>query len=169
MTSAEQEEEERTPEYDNKLKKEFSFPPGSSVPAIERNINSRRRKLPPEGVYPTLTTPIAPPPGYNSEVKVSTVEQSFPERCHRKVCSCGTYRAPYVRLPRAWVNSMEIDWKNKANGHDDVTLEFSEDRTEIRIRKTPAPPTMERNVDARIFEVDSDAAAELEELKNQGK
>jgi hypothetical protein len=163
-------EEQTENEIDDEIKAEdFSFPPGSSVTAFEKNVNVPRRKAPKYGVYPTLTSKAAFPgsdePNYG--VRIGLSDQAFVERCHRKVCGCGTYLQPYVRLPPPWLESMGVDWRHKENGHDDLTLELSEDRQEIRIRKTPAPPTMQKNVHARIFEADSDAAAEIDELKNR--
>jgi hypothetical protein len=168
MTAQESDQKNTSEEDDYDISKErFSFPPGSSQKSIERNINAQRRKLPPEGVFPTLTAPIALPDNYG--VKIGTADQVFAERCHRKVCKTGARRKPYITLPEAWTNRMGIDYKNKANGHDDMTLEFSPDGTTITMRKTPAPKGMQANVDAEIVAVDSDANAELEELKNAEK
>jgi hypothetical protein len=166
--------EQTEKEIEEEIKPEdFSFPPGSSVTAFEKNVNAPRRKAPKYGVYPTLTSEAAFPGSENDPafgIRIGLSDQAFAERCHRKVCGCGTYRQPYVRLPPPWLESMGVDWKHKENGHDDLTLEISEDRQEIRIRKTPAPPTMQKNVHARIFEVDSDEGAALHELEqNQEK
>jgi hypothetical protein len=168
--TAQESDQKNTSEEDDDYdisKERFSFPPGSSQKSIERNINARRRKLPPEGVFLTLTAPIALPDNYG--VKIGTADQVFAERCHRKVCKTGARRKPYITLPEAWTNRMGIDYKNKANGHDDMTLEFSPDGTTITMRKTPAPKGMRQRVDARIFGIDSDAAAELAERENQEK
>jgi hypothetical protein len=162
-------EQEAEKKVDEEVKEQrFSFPPGSSQKSIERNINARRRKAPIDGVTPTLTSPAAFPENYG--IKIVRADEIFPERCHRKVYPSGAKRKPHVGFPESWMNSLGVDWMHKENGNDDVTLEISEDRQEIRIRKTPAPPTMQENVDARIFAADSDAAAELDELrKNQEK
>jgi hypothetical protein len=67
----------------------------------------------------------------------------------------------YCFITLDWVDALGLDIDNKANGHDVVMMEFSADRTKITIMKRPSPPEMSKPVDAKVFEVDSDAAAAM--------
>jgi hypothetical protein len=169
-------QEQRAPEYSEQRefiidskKERFAFAPGSSVPAFERNVNAPRRKKPKDDVYPTLTAPIAPPSEYYNDpsigIKIVPADRSFPERSDRKVFRSGAFKQPTTTWPVSWMASMEIDYEHPENGHNVIQWELSADRKEIRGRKRPAAPGMEKPVDAAIFAVDSDAAAEAAEAE----
>jgi hypothetical protein len=161
-----QQQEHNKPEKQTEEK--FSFPPGSSVPAIERNIHAPRRKIPP--YYPTPTSPAYDP---SKEPKISLATELLPERRSRRVQRCGCKRYPAINLVADWLDKMGVDWRNKENDDNWLQMEFSADWSQIVIKKRPPAEGREKPVysdalDAManvevVLPVDSDAAAEAAE------
>jgi hypothetical protein len=156
-------QEEPAAPTSEQIDEKFSFPPGSSLKAIERNIHSQKTKEP--EYYPTPTTPAYDPS--KQQVKISLSTDVFAERSNRHVYPSGTKRKPTFTMPQDWADALGLDIENKENGHDMVTMELSADRTTVTIKKMEPPEGMRRPVGARLFAVDSDAAAEAAEREHE--
>jgi hypothetical protein len=139
---------------------DFSFKPGSSIKPLHR-YHTQQRKI--EMAEESLSAR----PDIASEVKVGLVTDLFPVRIIRKIYRSGGKKKPTNGWPTAWMRVLGIDYEHPENGHNVMMWELSADRKEIRGRKMPAPPGMEKSVDARIFEADSDAAAIIDEQKQK--
>jgi hypothetical protein len=165
---AEQQEPEKTEE------EKFSFPPGSSLTALERE--RRSSPTPEPEYYPSPTAPAYNPADYdNSRVKISLATEVCAERSVRHVFRSGAKRKPTLTLPQDWADAMSLDLANKDNGHDILMAELSADRTEIRLKKMEPPPGMRAPVtdapvtavDNILVPVDSDAAAQAAEAEEK--
>jgi hypothetical protein len=172
MTSPHQ-EEERTPEFDKKTLKEiqerehFAYPPGSSQRPLDKYHSARRKiEMAEESLSarPDFLAAVTP-----SDVKIGLVTDRFPVRIRRRIYRSGAKRKPTNSWPTSWMYALGIDWENKDNANDEIIAELSADRKTITIKKAPMPPGMQKNVDYELFTADSDAAAELEEIKHQEK
>jgi hypothetical protein len=148
-------------------KERFSFMPGSSRTPIQRYYHDKKPHL--AEVSPSPTAPVYDPS--KSTTKIGLADKIYAERCSRCVFASGFNKLPTILLPKRWMIMWEIDWLHKQNAMDLVKLEMSADRQEIRIKRVPNPPGMNRPVDYEVFmTTDSDEFAEvLEEESNNNE
>jgi hypothetical protein len=165
---AEQKSKNKTEEeFEIEGKKEtFSLPPGSSRTALQNYQSARRKEI-----DVTPSPPSAPP--ILGDWRITLADRLTKERCSRRIQVAGHSRStPYVNLPEVWVLWWYSNYKDKKAIAPIVDLEFSEDKSEIRIRKRPPAEGMEKSIYddhnnvPSIFAVDSDEyAARTEEEK----
>jgi hypothetical protein len=162
-------EEESEKEIEEEIQERFSFEPGSSQTALQKYHSARRKRI---DVTPS---PPAAPAQIGEQWKITLADRITKERCSRRIQVGGTFRKPYINLPEEWVLWWYSNFRDKKDIAPIVDLEFSADKNTITIRKRPPAEGMEKsiydddNIVTEVHEIDSDKAAELDEIEREEK
>jgi hypothetical protein len=137
----------------------FSFPPGSSLP------KPKTKPTPEPEYWPSSTTPAYDPSSHG--IKISLATEVLAERCTRHIYRSGSKGQPTNTYPPHFMHALGVDYEHPENGNNIIIMELSADRTQITIKRMQPPPGMTQPVDANIFAVDSDGAAQAAEEKEK--